>query len=253
MDVNNKNFRDQEKRAPKEEEEEDAISLSNFPLNYDEVVEKKNSFGDQITRRSSSEPSDFFEFFNDLNSYDRYYMSHAEDIIFGGKLVPYQKQVPPLFNRQSLKFSDVNISTRSLPDLNHNRSISSSNSNATRFTRSSRSLDSKKPRRNSRHVINSDFRANFPKNKSELSKPRWYVLMFGLVKLPPGMDLQDIKNRQIRRNPVTLFPEKDDRERVPTRRRRSSWGHDLIRVLSCKSHASVAVSTSIGGGIMNTG
>ncbi|KAL0316630.1 UNVERIFIED_CONTAM: hypothetical protein Sradi_5541200 [Sesamum radiatum] len=59
------------------------------------------------------------------------------------------------------------------------------------------------------------------------------------------MDLQDIKNRQVRRNPGSMFPGMDGGGGIPAGRR-SSWGHDLLRVLSCKNHASVAVTASIG-------
>ncbi|KAL0289290.1 UNVERIFIED_CONTAM: hypothetical protein Sangu_2466500 [Sesamum angustifolium] len=76
-------------------------------------------------------------------------------------------------------------------------------------------------------------------------KPRWFVLMFGPLRLQQEMDLQDIKNRQVRRNPGSMFPGMDGGGGIPAGRR-SSWGHDLLRVLSCKNHASVAVTASIG-------
>ncbi|KAI3444157.1 hypothetical protein Pfo_000822 [Paulownia fortunei] len=248
-------FQDQETKTPKaeEEEEEEALSLCDFPLNSD-GPEKKDSSKTQHHRRSSSQLSDFFEFFNGLNSENT--MSHAEDIISCGKLVPYKQQ--PLFDDQILKSLSadddaINLSRRyceSLPELNPTRSNSTA---STRLTRSSRSLDCKKLRRNSSLVMKSeasDIHRSFSKDsvKSEGfkgSKPRWYALMFGLVKFRPEMDLRDMKNRQVRRNPGSMFPAVEPGGRVPANRR-SSWGHDLLSVLSCKDHASVAVTASIG-------
>lgn len=255
-------FQDQETKALIKEEEEDqeeeALSLCDFPLNSDEPEKKDSSKSRHHHRRSSSQPSDFFEFFNDLNSEN---MSHAEDIISCGKLVPY-KQQQPLFDDHILKSvsgdydHSINLSRRycdSLPEINPTRS----NSNAsTRLTRSSRSLDCKKLRRNSSLVMKSeasDIHQSFSKGsvKSEGfkgSKPRWYSLMFGQVKFPPEMDLRDMKNRQVRRNPGSMFLAVEAGGRAPANRsdRRSSWGHDLLRVLSCKNHPSVAVTASIG-------
>ncbi|KAG8372380.1 hypothetical protein BUALT_Bualt12G0060200 [Buddleja alternifolia] len=189
-------------------------------------------------------------------------MSHAEDIIFCGKLMPYRK---PSFDDKILKsvsdhYDSIKLSRRyceSLPDQ-VNRSIKSKNS---RFTRSSRSLDCKRSqlRRNSSLVMKSeasDIHRSFSKGsaKSEAlrgcnSKPRWYALVFGLVKFPPEMDMRDMKNRQVRRNPGSLFAAVDGGGRIPADRR-SSWGYDLLRVLSCKSHASVGVAATSSIGLV---
>lgn len=253
------NFPDQKTKPPKEEEEEEdqeeeeALSLCDFPLNSNEPEKKDSSKIIQDKRRSSSEPSDFFEFFNDHISSE---MSNAEDIIFRGKLVPYKN--PPRFQHQILKSLSADDATHlsrtyseSLPELNPARS------NSRRLTRNSRSMDWKKSRRNSSPLIMkpeaSDIHRSFSKSSaksegSKLSKPRWFVLMFGPLKLQPEMDLRDMKNRQVRRNPGRLFPGMDAGGKNPASRsdRRSSWGHDLLRVLSCKNHASVAVTASIG-------
>ncbi|PIN01770.1 hypothetical protein CDL12_25719 [Handroanthus impetiginosus] len=250
------NNQDQETlKAPKgqeDEEEEEALSLRDFPLNSDEPTVKEYSSRGHDQRTSSSQPSDSFEFSNDLNSQN---MSHAEDIISCGKLVPYNKK-QPLFDDQILKSLSrdddaIDFSRRycdSLPELSPT---------TTRLTRSSRSLDSKKLRRNSSLVMKSEaseIRRSFSKEsvKSEGFykglKPRWCVLMFGPVKLPPEMDLRDMKNRQARRSSGSMFPAVEGGGRVPGDRsdRRSSWGYDWLRVLSCKNHASVDAIASIG-------
>ncbi|KAI3446643.1 hypothetical protein Pfo_003308 [Paulownia fortunei] len=250
----NTNFQNQKTKPPKEEEEE-ALSLCDFPLNSDEP-EKKESCKTQDKRRSSSEPSDFFEFFNDISSE----MSNAEDIIFCGKLVPYRNQ--PRFHHQILKSLSADDAShlsrryrQSLPELNPTRSNTTT---STRLTRNSRSLDGKKLRRRSSTLLmkpdTSDIHRSLSKSSaksegSKVSKPRWFVLMFGPLKLQQEMDLRDIKNRQVRRNPGSMFPGMDAGGKIPASRsdrRNSSWGLDLLRVLSCKNHASVAVTASVG-------
>lgn len=244
------NLNEETKTVPNKEEEyedeEEALSLCDFPLNCDDPERNSKT---HHHRRSSSQPSEYaFEFSNDPNSDN---MSHAEDIIHCGKLVPYrqqQQQQQPLFDDQILKslstdYDSANFSRRYCDSL-----PTSARSNSTRLTRSSRSLDRKKLRRNSSLVMKSeasDIHRSLSKGlvKSEAaSKPRWYDLMFGPVKLPPEMDLQDMKNRQVRRSPGIMFPAADGGGRDG----RSSWGHDLLRVLSCKNHSSsVAVTASI--------
>ncbi|KAG6414421.1 hypothetical protein SASPL_127143 [Salvia splendens] len=131
-----------------EDDEFDAPSLCDFPLNSCEP-ERNNGH---------HQPLDSFEFSNDLSSHS---LSHAEDIIHCGKLMPYKQQL-------------------SLPSPRHRKSNSYGN------TRSSRSLDRKNLRRD---------------EKSAGWKPRWYDLTFGSAKFPPEMDLRDMKIRQIRRSP----------------------------------------------------
>jgi hypothetical protein len=83
--------------------------------------------------------------------------------------------------------------------------------------------------------------------KRTTSKPRWYLLMFGVVKPPTEMDLSDIKSRQVRRNSsMTMFPPVDtDGKKAPVSQSSISKGScRLLRVLSCKDPASVAVATS---------
>lgn len=221
------------------DDEEESLSLSNFNLNSDH------------RRRPSSQPSDSFEFSNDSKSD---HMSHAEDIISCGKLMPY-KQPPPLDDQIPKYVSDdydsINLSRRycdSLPDLDPTRS------NSTRLIRSSRSVDCKKLRRNSSIVMKSeasDVHRNFSKSseKSEPSifrgsKPRWYNLMFGLGKFPTEMDLRDMRSRQVRRIQGSMSPAVEAGGRSPVNRR-SSWGQDLVRVLSCKDDESVGVTPSL--------
>lgn len=244
--MSNSPIKREDKDRGEDEEEEDALSLCDFPQISGEAAHH---------RRRSSQPSDSFEFSNDLDSGD---MSHAEDIIHCGKLKPYKQQseqkplsddriFAPPENCDSADFSRRHCD--SLPPRTNTFA-------AMRLTRSSRSLDRKKLRRNSSLVMKSEaseIHRSLSEGvaKSEAPprgwKPRWYDLMFGSVKFPPEIDLRDMKNRQIRRNPGSMFAAADGGDGTPANRseRASSWGHDLLSVLSCKNHpSSVAVTAS---------
>ncbi|KZV54711.1 hypothetical protein F511_42183 [Dorcoceras hygrometricum] len=223
-----------------EDDEDEAISLCDFILNSEEKDPAHTQ--EDRGRRTSSDPSDnFFEFFNDLTSE----MCHAEDMIFCGKLVPYK-------NKKPVPLDTLNDSSRryceSLPDqlLTPNRTRTDT---GTRFMRSCRSLDYDKPCRDPSLAVKSEgscvprFRLRKPV-KFVVWKPRWYGLMFGVVKSPPEMDLRDMKNRQVRRNSGGIsWPATEGRVRIPANRR-NSWSDDFLNVLSCKNDASVATMAS---------
>ncbi|GAB4838235.1 hypothetical protein Ancab_027766 [Ancistrocladus abbreviatus] len=83
-------------------------------------------------------------------------------------------------------------------------------------------------------------------NSEQEAKLPWYWLKFGLIKFPTEMELKDIRYRQQRKTPSTLFPPVD---KLPDHHHhhRSGWKDSswrLISVLSCKNHESVAIATS---------
>ncbi|KAF7838045.1 putative histone H19 [Senna tora] len=217
-----------------------------------------------MSRRSSlSEAADFFEFFNDT-SFD---MCPADDIIFCGKLVPFKlhdadqlsppkkdpkKNKPPAHRRRSESLSKLQSAvTRS--------NSASTCGNSRRFMmRNSRSLDYRRLHRTSSSSVVSTA-PEIERNPSAMSavqseivvkkamKPRWwYSLMFGVVKVPPEMELNDIKNRQFRRNASTaMFPMTDGGGKVAVNRssgEKVSW--KILKALSCKDYTSVSVTTS---------
>ncbi|KAF2309428.1 hypothetical protein GH714_002314 [Hevea brasiliensis] len=173
------------------------------------------------SRRSSSEPPEFFEFFSDLSSE----MCSAEDIIFCGKLVPLNKELsPPIQTVKSHLQQDKQRNSfcrrsESLSGLHSSVSRSNSINTTKSMMRNSRSLDYRKlesfsTSRTSRESDNNIHRNSSVKSIGKVdemvkktAKPRWYVLMFGVVKPPREMELKDIKSRQIRRNSSTMmFP-----------------------------------------------
>nr|GMD77849.1 uncharacterized protein LOC111387306 [Ipomoea batatas] len=220
------------------EEEEETISLSDFPANGDESGERIET---RIGSRSSSE---VFEFLSDLTCE----MSHADDIIFCGKLVPLRDRPVSAIHGEKFFAGDGFRHRRceSLSELGSTPRTNSGKSERGRgHVRSSRSLDSGKFRSGSSSSEAAAGKGDSPRLK--IQKPRWFVLMFGNVKLPREMELRDIKNRQVRQNvPLCrMFPSPESCSSAsPVRRshRRSSW--DLLKVLSCNDPASVAVTTS---------
>ncbi|EXB54749.1 hypothetical protein L484_012849 [Morus notabilis] len=256
----------QQQEEEDQEEAEEALSLSELPLSND-MSSKNNTTNSN--RRSASEPPELFEFFSDLSS--DHNMSSAEDIIFCGRLIPFREQSPPKFNF-SKDFDEKPTSgfrrrSESLSELQSSGvSRSSSNTKARMVMRNSRSLDYQKLRRawNTSAVSpaldidrNSSTKSVGKRDVSpkKAGRVRWSsFLMFGTVKFPAEMELGDIKSRQARRNvPITttLFPPMDSGGNLPVSRSNSSksggggggsWR--LLKALSCKDHASVAVTAS---------
>ncbi|GMN52066.1 hypothetical protein TIFTF001_021209 [Ficus carica] len=252
-----------------EEEEEEALSLSELPLGQKMSYTTNTSTNSNPNRRSASEPPELFEFFSDLSSVDSNNMCSAEDIIFCGRLVPFREQSPPKFNypeeidkKQISGFRRRSESLSELPSSGVSRSGSSSK--ARMVMRNSRSLDYQKLRNNNSAVsaaldiernpsIKSVGKVSDVSSKKAATRLRWSsFLMFGTVKFPAEMELGDIKSRQARRNvPITttIFPPMDPGGNFPVSRSNSSksggggsWR--LLKALSCKDHASVAVTAS---------
>ncbi|XP_062078662.1 uncharacterized protein LOC133783138 [Humulus lupulus] len=256
------------------EEADEALSLSELPLssNQNDQNYGQESFKNTtLSRRSSSEPPEFFEFFSDVSSGEN--MCSAEDIIFCGRLIPFKEQYS---DNHSDKMSLKNVisfpedfikkqtglrrRSESLSEL-QSSSVSRSSSTKAMAMRNSRSLDYQKLRRSSNYSMVSPGPPDIDRNSSVKSsgksdsppkkpfRPRWSsFLMFGMARFPTEMDLSDIKSRQVRRSPSTLFPTLDSGGgNFPVSRNSSSgkasW--KLLKALSCKDHASVAVTASL--------
>ncbi|KAK1399814.1 hypothetical protein POM88_009677 [Heracleum sosnowskyi] len=237
MDYYNARYQDQEN----DREDEETISLSDFPLTSDQHDPHETE--DQLCRcqdlQSPAEKTEIFEF----SSYPNSIMSHAEDIINCGKLIPFKEQYHVSQNLYGRR-----CRSESLPELKN--SGCQSNSSKMKM-RNSRSLDYQKLSRNSSmssdspdsYRNNSRSSSRFDGSSKNIPKPRWYILMFGIVKFPTEMDLQDIKNRQVHRTPSkSLFPGIEEAKKDPINRK-SSWG--VLKVLSCRDDASINVTGSL--------
>ncbi|CAK8564152.1 unnamed protein product [Lathyrus sativus] len=76
-------------------------------------------------------------------------------------------------------------------------------------------------------------------------KPRWYSLVFGKMKVPPEMELNDIKNRQVRRiSSKSMFLSSDSGENLNVNRSSGKVSWKILKALSCKDHNSVSVTMS---------
>lgn len=236
MDYYNSRYQYQEN-----EQDEETISLSDFPLTSDERDPHETE--DQLCTcqdlPSPAEKTEIFEF----SSYPNSIMSHAEDMINCGKLIPFKEQ-----DHVSQSLYGRRYRSESLPELNI-RGCQSNSSNMK--MRNSRSLDYQKLSRNSSmssdspdsYRNNSRSSSRFDGGSIKIPKPRWYILMFGIVKFPTEMDLQDIKNRQVHRtSSKTLFPGIEMAKKAPANRK-SSWG--VLKVLSCRDDASINVTASL--------
>ncbi|KAI3496185.1 hypothetical protein L1887_38539 [Cichorium endivia] len=226
----------------------ETLSLTDFPVTQDHGV---SSFQDQLSPPSSA-TGEFFEFFQgSLNDYsDDSMMSHAEDIIFCGKLIPIHEQrrhkKPPEQKEKSHRSKQQQQPT----GCRRSESMTEVKSTpAIPVVRNSRSLDYKKLHRNS--SMSSEPTPEILRDGSgkKSSSSRWYVLLFGLVKVPPPeMDLRDMKNRQVRRTPSKiLFPSSESCDVLPVSGsddyRKCSW--KVLGFLSCKSAASTDATTPL--------
>ncbi|KAL1210561.1 hypothetical protein V5N11_006883 [Cardamine amara subsp. amara] len=229
------------------EEDKEALSRRDLPLN----VEKHNSTATTITTKDHREPStELFEFLTST-SYD---VSPAENIIFGGKLIPlnYQNPLfsPPEYISPRIRARSESLSAIQGDKLNRIGSSTVARRDTAGPMRTSRSLNYRKLSRGPT-TVHSPPENSFPaKNtaKPEMVssgsgksvRPRWYVIMFGMVKFPPEIELKDIKSRQTRRNiPPVMFPSPANRRsRSPSPS--PSWR--FLNALSCKEPTSVAAT-----------
>ncbi|KAJ0251732.1 Uncharacterized protein HA466_0126490 [Hirschfeldia incana] len=223
---------------------EEAPSLRDLPLN----TENTNSTTTTITTEDQRKRSiELFEFLTSTSND----CSPAENIIFRGKIIPLNYQNAILSSPEYIR---PRISTRSesFPAIQGNklnRPVARDNTGPMRI---SRSLDHRNLTRGSTTA-----RGNAPPTKSTVKpvasenrksvKPRWYVIMFGMVKFTPETELKNIKSRQVRRNvPPVMFSSPADRRSCRTRGSSSpspSWR--FLNALSCKEPTSVAATAPL--------
>ncbi|KAJ1375498.1 hypothetical protein SESBI_50936 [Sesbania bispinosa] len=243
-----------------QEELEEALSLCDFPLNDTSTSLDDMSFR-KILRPDSS------ELFNGFSSSSSSDMCPADDIIFCGRLVPFKDKDDLQFNNNKSFIVEpkINKSTthrrrsESLSSVTRSNSVSTYTGSRRLMMRNSRSLNYSRLRESpSGYVIstapevdrNSSARSavSAPSEvaaKKQAMKPRWYSLMFGTMKVPPEMELSDMKNRQVRRNTSgTMFPAADSGGKVAVNRSSGKVSWRILKALSCKDHSSVAVTTS---------
>lgn len=250
---------------PAAEDADEALSLSELPLNEDDEEDGQGLDMSRNTRRSSSQSTEFFEFLSDVSSDS--FMCSAEDIFYRGKLIPFKEQHSDL---ELSSPSHQYYTCKTLSKDNHKKqitafrrrseslselesSVTRSNSARTKLMRNSRSLDYRKLQRPSNSMVspypemerNSSVKSVGKSDKKAMKPARWCFLLFGIAKVPAEMELSDIKSRQFRRTPSTLFPPVDAEGNPSANRGSGKVSWRLLKALSCKDHTSVAVTASL--------
>ncbi|GMG99386.1 hypothetical protein Nepgr_001226 [Nepenthes gracilis] len=223
------------------DEAEETISLSDLPISHD-----SSTGGENFPTRSFSlhgSGDDLFEFFRTDFKYEE-----SDDIIFCGKVITRGKskidQIPQVTDsgsnsqRRSVQPGFLNWLPLSFTRV---RSALENVSNC-KTSHWRRISSSKSPPK-------MEYCRKFA--RSTKSSGRWYGYMFGSMRPPSEMELDDIKSRQKRQNPKASFRLCDgDGERKDTKleRSRSGGGHGLRGAngsSGCRGHRGIAVVRAI--------
>ncbi|TKY54574.1 hypothetical protein E2542_SST18986 [Spatholobus suberectus] len=237
--------------SQEEEEQDEALSLCDLPLNRNSRAPSLDDTSFKKILRPTSLPDHASEIFNGFSSSSSSDMCPADDIIFCGKLVPFKAEQPP----RNLAVEGEKLSptrrrrSESLSSVTRSNSVSTCTGSRRLMMRNSKSLDYSRLRESSAPDVdrNSSARSGTPPEAAakKATKPRWYSLMFGTMKVPPEMELSDMKNRQVRRNPsTTMFLAAESGGKVAVNRSPGKVSWRILKALSCKDHSSVAVTTS---------
>ena len=195
----------------------------------------------QYQSASSDDAQDFFEFFSEDFTASLASANHPKDnIIFCGKLIPYKEEaaVRPEQTQKTQKNKRNRIFPWKSNSMKMSRSTSSKAQQHAIRSRSCKALSQENG------YQKYDFPVKQVSTRVTSVKPRWYLLAFGYGRFPSEMKLRDIKNRQSRRTPATMF-QSDDAGGDADRRsgKRSPWKgiRTLLKILGCKSQQANAV------------
>ncbi|KAL0726651.1 hypothetical protein Bca4012_022744 [Brassica carinata] len=225
---------------------EEALSLRDLPLN----TESTNSTAATTTTEDQRKRSiELFEFLTSTSND----CSPAENIIFGGKIIPLNYQNAILSSPEYIR-PRTSARSESLSAIQGNNKLNRpvARDNA-RHMRTSRSLDHRNLTRGSATARGNASPAKSTAKSETVSsgnrksvKPRWYVIMFGMVKFTQETELRNIKSRQVRRNvPPVMFPSPADRRSCRTGGSSPSPSWRFLNALSCKEPTSVAATAPL--------
>ncbi|KAK9913281.1 hypothetical protein M0R45_037103 [Rubus argutus] len=169
---------------------------------------EENPADHQFMNSSFDQDQDsFFEFFSEGYTASTYPFGD-KDIIFCGKLIPYNKEAPHVAAAE--KKTQKNTETSNKSSTKKWRFFI-----WRRFRRSKSKVVlncSKQSQVKGDNSTTNNF--SFPTAKSykrcdlslgKVSKSKWYLFMTGMVRFPTEMELRDIKSRPNRRSPSTMF------------------------------------------------
>uniref|UniRef100_A0A5B7CAY1 Uncharacterized protein n=1 Tax=Davidia involucrata TaxID=16924 RepID=A0A5B7CAY1_DAVIN len=219
MDRENPNMEDLD-------EAEETLSFCDLLIYSDAVDWEDFSKEDQSSSSSSSssDQENYFEFFSE--EWNTNTPTTTGNIIFCGKLIPYKDPAAAsVADELEINKKQQKPKNRWLFRSWNSNSFNKSNSSKSNGTKASRVSILTSP-----------------------AKSRWYLYAFGLARFPTKMDLGEMKNRQSRQGPSTMFrwDGGDEKLAVGGSRGMGLWG--LIRDLGCGGHrhANAVVKASIG-------
>lgn len=225
-----------------EYEEEETLSLCDLPIYSSDNSSNSAQWGAELSKEDGKNSDsnnkdddfdDFFEFFSEeFTTTTPSTLSTADELIFCGKLIPFkdhhhQQHVPQRTLKNSNSGRRSNSQKGSVGPLFLPNSVSS------------------KP---SSKAVMSDGNNSMGKVKlvRSTTKARWFLFMFGMSKLSTTeMQLRDMRNRQSRRAPASMFPAPEEGKEVKNKGRRSFKGMwkmltSISLVLGCHSSRKLA-------------
>lgn len=219
-------------------------------LSLCDLVESSNWNNDDFARSNeeyqyqsaASDDQDFFEFFSEDFTASSASAYPKDNIIFCGKLMIPYKEEAAVHPEQTQKIKQKNKKNRIFPwksnSVNMSRRASSKAQQQGKRSHSCKALSQENG------YQKYDFSVKEARTLATSVKPRWYLLAFGHGRFPSEMKLRDIKNRQSRRTPATMFQSDDvGGDMVKRSGKRSSrkgiW--TLLKILGCKSQQANAI------------
>ncbi|XP_061999465.1 uncharacterized protein LOC133716826 [Rosa rugosa] len=195
-------------------EAEETLSLCDLPT-YSDSAHWDDFSKDYQSSSFDQDEDNFFEFFSEDFTASTY-PSGNKDIIFCGKLIPYNKEAPHV--------ATVEKKTQKNPEQSNKKYRSSTKKwslfrwrrfrgSKHRVVKPSQVKDAISA--SATNTISFSASKNYRRCdlslgkvsilSSNRSKSKWYLYMFGMARFPTEMELRDIKSRQSRRSPSTMF------------------------------------------------
>ncbi|XP_030548890.1 uncharacterized protein LOC115754101 [Rhodamnia argentea] len=212
LEVSADPHRPPEEDGEEDEENEEALSLCDLPI-YSSSAGWDDEFADAGKRRSSAADQDFFEFSSEDFSNSFTYPSDNK-IVFCGKIIPYRLP-PDQTQKPQSKNQDRNKPKKKRGFFLFRWGSLLSNKSRNSCSRPGRMSSSKSlPLELEKYKCGYGYMPNkcvdeydFAKVKilTPPLKSRWYLFLFGLKRLPAEMELTDIRTRQSRKTPSTMF------------------------------------------------
>lgn len=213
-----------------DEENEEALSLCDLPM-YSNSAGWDDELAEAGKSQRSAVDQDFFEFSSEVFSNSFAYPSDNK-IVFCGKIIPYRLPPDQTQKPQSKNHGQDKPKKKKGSFLFRWRSLFSNKSRTSRNSCSwpgqvssseSLPLEFEKYKCGYGYVQNKcvdEYDFSKVKILTPPLKSRWYLFMFGLKRLSAEMELTDIRTRQSRKTPSTMFRSGDGE--VVKRGRRSA-------------------------------